>query len=164
MATGCSLNPALRHQEGATSWCSTRRARNRCINRNCEGIHDRFLRDPGFCDAQFQIGWNEEKCIAMDKLVQEDHSYNLSREEYLRYQKHWYLTLNKSGKNAPMRLRSEFRAAVTLMSRLHRELGEERAEHIPFQQYQRWHLSSSSSSWWNWARQLVEFIRRIHFS
>ena len=24
MATGCSLNPALRHQEGATPWCSAR--------------------------------------------------------------------------------------------------------------------------------------------
>ena len=49
----------------------------------------------------------------MDKLAQEDQSYRLSYEEYLRYQKHWYITLNKSGKNAPMRLRSDFRAAVT---------------------------------------------------
>ena len=73
-------------------------------------------------------GWTEEKCIAMDKLAQEDHSYRLSYEEYLRYQKHWYITLNKSGKNAPMRLRSDFRAAVTEMNRLHRESGEERAE------------------------------------
>ena len=64
----------------------------------------------------------------MDKLAQEDHSYHLSREEWLRHQKHWYLTLNKSGKNAPMRLRSDFRAAVTIMNRLHRESGEERAE------------------------------------
>ena len=51
----------------------------------------------------------------MDKLAQEDHSYHVSREEYLRFQKHWYLTLNKSGTNAPMRLRSDFRAAVTKM-------------------------------------------------
>ena len=57
----------------------------------------------------------EEKCIEMGKLAQEDHSYRLSYEEYERYQKHWYLTLNKSGKNAPMRLRSDFRTAVTLM-------------------------------------------------
>ena len=35
------------------------------------------------------------------------------------------------------------------MHRLHRESGEERAEPISFQQYQRWHPSSSSSSWWN---------------
>ena len=28
----------------------------------------------------------------MDKLAQEDHSYRLSRDEFQRYQKHWYLT------------------------------------------------------------------------
>ena len=48
--------------------------------------------------------------------------------------KNWYLTLNKSDKNAPMRLGSDFRTAVTLMNRLHRESGEERPEPIPFHQ------------------------------
>ena len=98
-----------------------------------------------------KIGWTEEKCIAIEKLAQEDHSYRLSRDEFQRYQKHWYLTLKKSGKNAPMRLRPDFRAAVTLMNRLHRESGEERPEPIPCHQYKRWHpSSSSSSSWWQW--------------
>ena len=59
------------------------------------------------------------------------------------------LTLNKSGKNAPIRLRSDFRAAVSLKNRLHREPGEEVAQPIFPQQYRRWH-SSSSDSWWNW--------------
>ena len=60
-------------------------------------------------------------------------------------------SLNKSGRNAPMKLRSDFREAVTIMHRLHRESGEERPEPIPFHQYQRWHSSSSSStSWWQW--------------
>ena len=50
-----------------------------------------------------------------------------------------------------MRLRSDFREAVTIMNRLHRESGEGRPEPIPFHQYQRWHSSSSSSSsWWQW--------------
>ena len=35
-------------------------------------------------------------------MWQEDHSYRLSKEELKRYQGQWYLTLNKSGKNAPM--------------------------------------------------------------
>ena len=122
----------------------------RCITKNDEGIYDRFLRDPVYRDSQHKIGWTEEKCIEMDKLAQEDHSYRLSREEYLRYQEHWYLTLNKSGKNAPMRLRSDFRAEVTIMNRLHRESGEERAEPTSPQQFRRWHPSSSSGSWWNW--------------
>ena len=152
--------------------------RKRCLEKSFKGIHDRFQKDLRYRDAQlklvglrrsvsrwtswhkkilpiardsqFKIGWTEEKCIAMDKLAQEDHSYNPSREEYLRYQIHWYPTPNKSGTKAPMRLRSDFQAAVTIMNRLHREPGEERAEPIPFQQYQRWHPSSSSSSWWNW--------------
>ena len=79
----------------------------------------------------------------MDKLAQEDHSNRFSSEEYGRCQKHWYLTLNESGKNAPMRLRSDFLTAVTIMHRIHRESGEERPEPIPFHQYQRWHPSSS---------------------
>ena len=53
-------------------------ARKRCIKRNYEGIHDRFLRDPVYRDSQLKIGWTEEKCIAMDKVAQEDHSNNLS--------------------------------------------------------------------------------------
>ena len=55
-----------------------------------------------------------QKCIAMDKLAQEDHSHSL------RYQKHWYLTLRRTCRTTS------------------------------FQQYQRWHPSASSSSWWNW--------------
>ena len=97
-------------------------------------IHDRFLRDQVYRDSQLKISRTELKCIEMDKLAQEDHSHRLSRDEFKRYQKQWYLTLNKSGKNAPMRLRSDFRAAVTIMNRLHRESGEERAEPIPFHQ------------------------------
>ena len=63
-----------------------------------------------------------------------------------------YISLNKSGRNAPMKLRSDFREAVTIMNSLHRESGEKRLEPIPFYQYQRWHSSSSSSntSWWQW--------------
>ena len=38
----------------------------------------------------------------------------------------------------------------TIMNRLHREPREERAEPVPFQQYRRWHPSSSNGSWWNW--------------
>ena len=50
-------------------------ARKRCIKKNFDEIHDRFQRDPVFRDSQLKIGWTEEKCIAMDKLAQEDHSY-----------------------------------------------------------------------------------------
>ena len=57
-------------------------ARKRCLKRNYEGIHDRFLRDPVYRDSQLIIGWTEEKCIEMDKLAQENHSYCPSSEEF----------------------------------------------------------------------------------
>ena len=69
-----------------------------------------------------------QKCIEMDELAKEDHTYHLSPEEFRIYQGQWYLTLNKSGKNAPMRLRPLFRAVVSLKNRLHRESSEELAE------------------------------------
>ena len=50
-------------------------ARRRCIKKNIDGIHDRFQRDSVCRDSQLRIGWIEEKCIEMDKLAQENHSY-----------------------------------------------------------------------------------------
>ena len=44
-------------------------ARKRCIEKNFDGIHDRFQRDTENRDSQLTIGWTEEKCIAMDKLA-----------------------------------------------------------------------------------------------
>ena len=87
-----------------------------------KGIHDRFL------ESQLKIGWTEQKCKEMDELAKQDHTHHLSKEEFKRYHGQWHLTLNKSGKNAPMRLRSDFRAAISLNDRLHRESGEEFAE------------------------------------
>ena len=113
-----------------------------------KGIHDRFLRDRVYRDSQLLIGWTEQKCIEMDELAKQDHTYRLSKEEFKRYQGQWYLTLNKSGKNARMRLRLDFRAEVSLKNCLHGESGEELAEPISPQQHRRWH-SSSSDSWWD---------------
>ena len=114
-----------------------------------KGIHDRFLKDQVCRESQLKIGWTEQKCIEMDELAQQDHTYRLSREEFKRYEGQWYLTLSKSGKDAPMRRRSDFRAAVSLKNRLHCESGEEVAEPVSPQQYRRWH-SSSSDPWWAW--------------
>ena len=66
----------------------------------------------------------------MEKLAQENHSYCPSSEEFEKVRKISYVTLNKSGRNASMKLRSDFREAVTIMNRLHRESGEERPDTI----------------------------------
>ena len=101
------------------------------------GIHDRFLRDQVYRESQLLIGWTEQKCIEMDELAKKNHTYHLSTEDFKKKQGQWYLTLNKSGKNAPMRLRPDFRTAVSLKNRLHRESGEQVAEPISPQQYRR---------------------------
>ena len=53
--------------------------------------------------------------------------------------------------------------SLTNMHRVHRESGEERPEPIHFYQYQRWHLSSSSSStsWWQWNHDWWTHILKI---
>ena len=141
---------ALHSKSETERACCGHDARKRCVKKNVDGIHDRFQRDSVFRDSQLKIGWTEETCIEMEKLAQENHSHCPSSEEYERFKKNWYMSLNKSGRNAPMKLRSDFREAVTIMNRLHRESGEERPERIPFHQFQGWHSSSSSSStsWW----------------
>ena len=79
-----------------------------------KGIHDRFLRDPVYRESQIAIGWTEQKCKEWDELAKEDHTYHLTPEEKKRYKGQWYLTVNKEGKNGPMKLRSGFGAAVLM--------------------------------------------------
>ena len=135
------------YQKAFNAW---KRCRKRVDSQteHYKGIHDRFLIDQVFRESQLKIGWTEQKCVEMDELAKQDHTYHLSKEEFKRNQGQWYLTLNKSGKNAPMRLRPDFRAAVSLKNRLHRESGEQVAESTSPQQYRRWY-SSSSDSWWD---------------
>ena len=42
----------------------------------------------------------------------------------MRYRKTWSVSLNTSGRNAPMKLRSDFSETLTKMHRLHREFGK----------------------------------------
>ena len=70
------------------------------------GIHDRILRDPVYRESQLAIGWSEQKCKEWDEVAKEDRTYHLSTEERRRYKGQWYLTLNKAGRNEPMKLRS----------------------------------------------------------
>ena len=127
--------------------------RKRCIKKNFEGVHDRFQKDLTFRDSQVRIDRTEEVCIQMDKDAQKDFIYRMSSDEYFRYKKNWWISLNTSGRNEPMKLRSDFSEALTKLHRLHHhESGEERLAPIPFWLYQKWHPSSSSSStfWWQW--------------
>ena len=145
MATGCFLNPELRHQEGSDLVVlgTAELKHKKSISwptMHGGNVSKRNLMEFTIASNEIQhivirnskIGWTEEKCIEMDKLAQEDHSYCPLPEEFNRYWKIWYISLSKSGRNAPMKLRSDFREALTDMHRLHRESGEERPEPIPF--------------------------------
>ena len=69
---------------------------------------------------------------------------------------------NKSAKSGPMRLRSDFRAAVSVKNRLHHESGEQVAEPISPGQYRKWH-PSSSTSWWDTSNGIGSELTRIVF-
>ena len=72
------------------------------------GIHDRFLRHPVYRESQLEIGWTEQQCKEWDELAKEDHTYRLTPKEKKRYQGQWYHTLNKAGKNGPMKTSIRF--------------------------------------------------------
>ena len=122
------------------------------MKKKFEGIHDRFQNDSAFRDSQLRIDRTEDACIQMDKDAQKDFTNRMSQDEYPRCKKNWWISLNTSGRNEPMKLRSDFSESFTKLHRLHRESGEERLAPIPSWQNQKWHPSSSSSStsWWQW--------------
>ena len=126
--------------------------KKRCIKRRFKGIHDRFLNDPDFRASQLEHDRTEEVCIETNKDAQKDFTHHMTQEEYFRYRKNWWISLNKSGKIGPVRDRSDFNDALTTLSHLHQESGEQRLRPVPFWKCQRWYQSSSSSSsWWQWS-------------
>ena len=56
-------------------------------------------------------------------VIKKGRSKTEEQKEY--HQGQWYLTLNKSGKNGPMKLRSDFQAAVSMKNSLHHVSGEQ---------------------------------------
>ena len=113
-----------------------------------------------FSEIQFIVnhnsqsdGQNKSAKSGMN-LQKKDHTYKLIPEEKRRYKGQRYLTLNKEGKHGPMKLRSDFGAAVLMKNRLHHESGEQIEERLHPDQPRRWHSYSSTSWWdksdWNW--------------
>ena len=70
--------------------------RKRCIKRNFEGGHDRFLKDSTFREKLLEHDRTEEFCIQMGKDAHEDFTHGMTQEEYSRYKKNWWISVNKS--------------------------------------------------------------------
>ena len=68
-------------------------------------------------------GRNKSAKSGMNLRKKTIHRNSLQRKRR-RYKRQWCLTLNKAGKNGPMKLRSDYRAAVLMKNRLHHESGE----------------------------------------
>ena len=84
------------------------------LHRNSRQI----LKDPQHRQSQEEHGWDEAKCEEMDKLAKEDHSYTLTRSDFLRYSSNWSIQLNNSGPNKLMASRPDYRTAVQLTNHL----------------------------------------------
>ena len=82
-----------------------------------KGITIASVKDPVFRESQLEIDRTEEVCIQMDKDAQKDFTCRMMQEEYFRYRKNWWISLNKSGKIGPVRDRSDFNDALTTLSR-----------------------------------------------
>ena len=103
--------------------------KKRCIKRDYQGIHDRFLRDHVFRVRMIENNRDEEVCRRWDVLADEDHTYDMTEEEYFYYRNNWWLHPNKSGNDTqPLRKRSDFKQALSTLERLHQEAGGEQIE------------------------------------
>ena len=71
----------------------------RCKKKYFHGIHDRFLRDPGFRNRMIENHRDEELCRRWDAIADEDHTHHLTTQEYSLYKKNWWLHSNKQGSN-----------------------------------------------------------------
>ena len=135
--TGYTLYPELRDQERRCPWCSTRQDRStkripyglECVEEMLQESRLPRWTFHRFSEIQFIVNHNSQsdgqkkKGKEWDEFAQEDHTYKLTPEERRRYKGQWYLTLYKAGKNGPMKLRSDYRAAVLMKNRLHHESG-----------------------------------------
>ena len=83
--------------------------------KNFKGIHDRFLRDHVFRERLIENNRDEDVCRARDVLAEQDHTYRMSESEYFHYKQNWWISLNKSGDQGPLRKRSDFNQALSTL-------------------------------------------------
>ena len=64
---------------------------------------------------------DEDVCLEWDDLAEQDFSHYMTESEYFRYKQNWWISVNKSGDQGPLRKRSDFNQALSTLNRLHRE-------------------------------------------
>ena len=81
------------------------------------------MNDPEFRASQLEHDRDEEVCIKMDELAQEEFSPHLKQAEYIRYRKNWWISLNNSKTSGPLKNRSDFNEVLSTLNRLRQEFG-----------------------------------------
>ena len=125
--------------------------RRNAKKRYFQWIHVRFLRGQEFRIRIMDNHRDEDLCWGWGALADEDHTHNLTAQEYFHYKSKWWLHSNKQGSNTILlRHGSDFKQTLSTLQRLQQEAGEE--PHVPTYSYkhQQWEARSSPSTWWNW--------------
>ena len=60
-------------KEGCKEFHTAIQLQKRCPKKQCDNIHDRFIRDTWFRKTMFELGHSEEVILEMDRLANEDH-------------------------------------------------------------------------------------------
>ena len=113
-----------------------------------------------FSEIQFLVNHNSQsdgqnKSAKRWTNLQEKTVYIISLQRKRKDSENGILTLSSQAKNGPLRLRSDFRADVSLKKIVSTASQAKKVEEpISPEQYRRWHPSSSTSWWdkseWNW--------------
>ena len=67
-----------------------------------------------FPERMIENNRDEDVCRAWDILAEQDHTYHMSESEYFHYRQNWWISVNKSGDQGPLRKRSDFNQARCL--------------------------------------------------
>ena len=63
---------------GDREYFSANQLKKKCKNKNFQGIHDRFIRDPEFRNRMIENGRDEDVCRQWDSLADEDNTHHLT--------------------------------------------------------------------------------------
>ena len=122
----------------------------KCKKKYFQGIHDRFIRDETFRNRMIENGRDEDVCRRWDALADEDHTHQLTTQEYSLYKSNWWLHSNKQGSNTmPVTHRLDFKQALSTLQRLKQKAEGDSQVPSYSNRNQQWEARSSSSSWWN---------------
>ena len=77
-----------------------------------------------FRERMLEHNRDEDVGLKWDDFAEDDHTHRMSESEYFHYRQNWWISLNKSGNTTePIRKRSDFNQALSILNRLHREAG-----------------------------------------